>query len=181
LRRIVLAATLFSTGLAGASCSCPSSNILIDDFEGCGASCGWTIAGTGGASIVSTILPGEHGLRIAGGSTAAKTISPALIDSTYSVSLVGDCPDGIGVSLVASVTGAADITVAVMLAIDDSLDTNGNPPSYTGATYVPLVGGISLPSGVTSATVRQVTLEPATGGTCTVDLVRLTEAEPCSG
>jgi hypothetical protein len=162
----------------GAGCSCPSSNVLIDDFEGCGGSCGWTITG-GTASVVSTILPGEHGLQIAGGATAAKTISPATIDSTYSFSVVGNCPDGIGASLVATVPDAADITISVMLAIDDSLDSDGDPPNYTGATYVPLVGDIDLPSGITSATIRQVALEPAAGGTCTVDLVRLVEAEPC--
>jgi hypothetical protein len=169
----VIAASAFIAG-----CSCPSSNVLIDDFEGCSGTCGWTIAG-GTASVVSTILRGEHGLQITGGATATKTISPATIDSTYSFSLVGNCPDGIGASLLASVPGAADITVKVMLALDDSLDSDGDPPDYTGATYVPLVGDIDLPSGVTSATVRQVTIEPASGGTCTVDLVRLVEAEPC--
>lgn len=166
-------------GVAIASCSCPNTSILISDFEGCSGTCGWTIV-SGTASIVSTILPGEHGLQLTGGASATKAISPAPIDSTYSLSLIGNCPDGIAGTLVASVPGQADITIDVMLAIDDSLDSNGDPPDYTGATYVPLVGDIDLPSGLTAATVQQVTLTPATGGDCTVDIVTLTESEPCN-
>jgi hypothetical protein len=159
-------------------CSCPQKNILIDDFESCSGTCGWTISG-GTAKVVSTILPGEHGLQMDGGATATKSISPATIDNTFSLELVGDCPSGLAATLTVSVPGTGDTTVMVMLAIDNSLDNNGNPPDYSGASYVPLVGAITLPSGVMSGSVHQVALQPSGGSPCTVDLVRLGAAVPC--
>jgi hypothetical protein len=137
------------------------------------------VSGAGTATVVSTILPGEHGLRITGGITATKSIAPVHIDNTYSVELVGDCPAGLAATLTATVPGKADVTLMATLSIDNSLDTNGNPPDYSGASYVPLVGAIVFPSGVTSATVHQVSLMPAAGSPCTVDLVRLGAAVPC--
>jgi hypothetical protein len=179
LRRVFFLG-LFAAATGLPACSCPQSNILIDDFESCSGTCGWTISGSGTASIVSTILPGEHGLRMPGGVTATKSIPPATVDNTYSLELVGDCADGIAATLTATVPKAPDITLKVTLAIDNSLTTSGNPPNYTGASYVPLVGGLTLPSGVTTAAVHQVTLSPAAGAACTVDLVRLTAATPCN-
>jgi hypothetical protein len=133
----------------------------------------------GAATIVSTILPGEHGMQLPGGSTATKSISPALIDGSYSLSLIGDCPAGLAASVLANIPSTGDTKIAVTLSIDDSLDESGNAPDYTGATYVPLVGAITLPSDAMQASVSQVTLSPSTGATCTVDLVELTEASPC--
>ena len=173
------AAGLLAAGLL-AACSCPQTTVLVDDFEGCSGSCGWAASGTGSVAVVSTILPGEHGLRVDGGVTVSKTIPPATIDTTYSLQLVADCVDGLTANLAASVPGSADITIAVMLALDDSLDTNGNTPDYSGASYVPLVGSIDLPSGLMSAIVHQVTLTPAPGATCTVDLVQLSSVTPCN-
>jgi hypothetical protein len=163
-----------------AACSCPQTTVLVDDFEGCTGACGWTVSQANGAGVVTTILPGEHGLDIAGGVTVTKTIPPATIDTTYSLQLVADCVDGLTAILSASVPGAPDITVDVMLALDDSLDSNGNTPDFSGANYVPLVGSIDLPTGLMSAVVHQVTLLPATGATCTVDLVQLTSVTPCN-
>ncbi len=178
MRRVFLIGFVFAvTGLAG--CSCPENSTLVDDFEGCSGSCGWTVTGAGTAKVVSTILPGEHGLEMTGGITATKSISPVTIDNTYSLELVGDCPDGLAATLTATVPKAADITLAVALAEDDSLTTSGDPPDYTGVTYVPLVGGITLPSGVATAAVTQVALAPAAGASCIVDLVRIGAAEPC--
>jgi hypothetical protein len=180
LKHRFVALVAMGAATAAAACSCPETNILVDDFEGCGATCGWTVSSSmGTAEIVSTILPGEHGLELPGGSTATKSISPANVTSDDSLSLVGDCPNGISATIEYNASGGPASALSVMLAIDDSLDTNGNPPDYTGATYVPLVGAISLPNGLTAATVHEVSLSPAAGGTCTVDLVQFTEAEPC--
>jgi hypothetical protein len=68
----------------------------------------------------------------------------------------------------------------VTLSIDNSLDTNGNPPDYSGASYVPLTGTITFPSGVASASVHQIALQPASGSACIEDLVRLGAAQPCN-
>jgi hypothetical protein len=174
--RALVAAVAFAS-LFG--CSCPQTNILLADFEGCSGTCGWTLSGTGTAAVVSTILPGEHGLEMTGGVTATKSISPVTIDNTYSLELVGDCPSGLAATLTASVSGTGDTSLMVMLAIDNSLDSNGNPPDYSGASYVPLVGAITLPSGVSSAGVHEVALQPTMGSPCTVDLVRLGAAVPC--
>ena len=153
--------------------------MLVDDFEGCSGTCGWAVS-SGGAKVVSTILPGEHALRIDGGATASKSIDPVTIDNTYSLQIVADCPAGLTVDLDASTPSAASITISVMLAIDDTLDSSGNAPDYTGVTYVPLIGDITLPSGVMSAVVHGVTLSPAAGMPCVVDLIRITSVPPCS-
>jgi hypothetical protein len=169
-----------AAALGAAACSCPQTTYLVDDFEGCSGTCGWTIAGAGTATIVATILPGEHGLQLSGGVTASKTISPATIDTTFSFELVGACPNGLSAVLTATIPNSPPVSLAVSLSIDDSLTTSGDPPNYSGVTYVPLVGDINLPSGVSSAVVTQVTLEPAAGSPCTVDLIRLTTATPCN-
>jgi hypothetical protein len=161
------------------ACSCPQNKVLIDDFESCTGTCGWAVSG-GTASVVSTILPGEHGLRMDGGATAVKTIPFVSIDTSYSLQLVGDCPAGLTASLAGTVAGAPDVTLMVTLAIDTSLDSSGNPPDYSGASYVPLVGTITFPMGVMTAGIHQITLQPAAGTSCTVDVVRLTSVTPCN-
>jgi hypothetical protein len=175
VRALVLAAV----GASLLGCSCPSTSILLADFEGCSGTCGWTVTGMGNAMVVSTILPGEHGLEMNGAITATKSVTSTTIDNTYSFGLVGDCPSGLAATLTATVPGTGDTSLMVMLAIDNSLDSNGNPPDYSGASYVPLVGDITLPSGVMSATVHQVALQPTAGSPCTVDLLQLSAAVPC--
>jgi hypothetical protein len=160
-------------------CSCPSTSILLDDFEGCSGTCGWAVSGPGNAMVVSTILAGEHGLEMNGAITATKSVKPTTIDNTYSLELVGNCPSGLAATLTATVPGTGDASLMLMLAIDNSLDTNGNPPDYSGASYVPLVGAITLPSGVMSGTVHEVALQPTAGSPCTIDLLRLGAAVPC--
>lgn len=162
-----------------AACSCPSTKILIDDFERCTGTCGWAVSG-GAARVVSTILPGEHGLRIDGGATAVKAFPIATIDTSYSLQLVADCPAGLAVTLAASVPGAADIAIPVMVTLDTTLTSSGDPPDYTGASYVPLSGLVTLPTGVMAVAVHQITLAPSAGATCTVDIVRITSTPPCS-
>ncbi len=152
--------------------------MLLDDFEGCSGTCGWTIS-NGSASVVSTILPGEHGLEIDGGATATKSVSPITIDDTYSLQLVADCPAGLDATLTVSTPSKPSVKVSVMLAIDDSLDSSGNAPDYTSVTYVPLIGDIVLPKGVTSAVIHGIELSPAAGSPCTVDLIRVTSVPPC--
>jgi hypothetical protein len=164
-----------------AACSCPKNEVLVDDFEGCTGTCGWTVSGPGTARLVSTILPGEHGLAMDGGVTAEKTIPVATIDPTYSLLLVASCPAGMTASLAATVAGTGDVSLPVMLALDTSLTPSGDPPDYSGASYVPLTGTLTFPGGVMSAAVHQVTLQPAAGGTCTVDLLRLSATTPCGG
>ena len=161
------------------ACSCPQNKALVDDFEGCKGTCGWTVSG-GSAMVVSTILPGEHGLQIDGGATAAKSISPVSIDTSYSLRMIADCPDGLAATVAATAPNASDLSISVMLSIDTTLTSSGDPPDYSGATYVPLSGFINLPSGVMSAVVHQVTLQPATGGPCTVDVIRITSTTPCT-
>ncbi len=163
--------------LAGA-CSCPGTKILVDDFEGCSGTCGWSVT-DGTARVVSTLVPGEHGLQIAGGATIRKSITPATIDNTFSLQLVAECPNGLAATVTASTPSDPSIKLAVKLAIDDTLDSSGNAPVYTGVTYVPLVGDITLPNGVMTATVNGVTLHPTTGGSCTVDLIEITSTPPC--
>jgi hypothetical protein len=162
-----------------AACSCPGTTVLVDDFEGCTGTCGWTVNG-GTASVVSTILPGEHGLELSGGAKASKSIMPVTIDGTYSFQLVASCPAGLGATLSASTPSDPAIKLTVMLSINDTLDSSGNSPSYCGVTYVPLTGYITLPSGVMSAVVNGVTLLPTKGEPCTVDLIEITSIPPCS-
>jgi len=176
----VLGPTALAAALLGAACSCPQTQVLVDDFEGCTGTCGWTLSTAGAAQLVSTILPGEHGLQIQGGVTATKSIAPATLDTTYSLELVADCPDGIAATLAATVPGAADVTIDIALAIDDSLTSSGNAPDYTGVAYVPLVGDINLPTGVASVVVHQVAFQTSAGGTCTIDLIRLTSTPACA-
>ncbi len=162
------------------ACSCPQNKVLIDDFESCTGACGWTIT-SGSATVVSTILPGEHGFRITGGATAVKAFPTASIDPSYSLQLVADCPAGLAASLAATVAGAtSDVSLAVTLALDDSLTSSGDTPDYTGAAYVPLLGTITWPMGLMSAGVHQITLQPAGTDPCTVDVVRLTSSPPCN-
>jgi hypothetical protein len=171
-------AALFTLPLAVAACSCPGTKALVDDFEGCTGTCGWTVKG-GSAAVVSTILPGEHGLRIDDGATAAKSVGPFLVDTTYSLQLVADCPNGLSATVSAGTPAEPSLSIDVMLVIDNTLDSSGNAPDYTGLAYVPLAGDITLPNGVMSASVKGVTLTPAKGGPCTVDLVRITSTPPC--
>jgi hypothetical protein len=153
--------------------------VLVDDFEGCKGTCGWAVSG-GSATLVSTILPGEHALQIDGGATAVKSIPAVTIDVSYSLQLVADCPNGLAATLAATVPGTGDVSLPVMLSIDETLTSSGDPPDYSGATYVPRSGFITLPSGVMSAVVHQVTLQPAAGGPCTVDVIRITSTTPCA-
>jgi hypothetical protein len=169
----LLAATL-------AACSCPSTNVVVDDFEGCSGACGWGVTG-GSATVVSTILPGEHGLRIDGGATAVKAIPIFSIDTSYSLQMVADCPAGLAATITASEPGAGDVSISVMLTLDTTLDSSGNTPDYSGATYVPLIGTIDLPTGIMSVAVHEITLQPTVGAPCTVDVLRITSAALCNG
>jgi hypothetical protein len=168
------------TALLAASCSCPGTNVVVDDFEGCTGTCGWSILGTGSATVVSTILPAEHGLRLDDVAAAGKALADVTIDDTYSIQLVADCPAGLAATLSGSASGVPAFIVTVPLMIDNTLDSNGDVPDYSGATYVPLLGPIALPNGVTSAVVNQLTLLPTPGVPCTIDVVRLTSTPPCS-
>jgi hypothetical protein len=154
--------------------------VVVDDFEGCTGTCGWSLVGSGSASVVSTILPAEHGLRLDGVTSASKSIGDVTLDNTYSLQLVADCPSGLTANLTASTPGGSAFVVIVPLVIDNTLDSSGDVPDYGGASYVPLLGTISLPNGVLSAIVHQVTLLPTAGAPCTVDVVRLTSTPPCS-
>lgn len=171
---------LLALAALGAACSCPQKRVLVDDFEDCTGTCGWDVSG-GDAAVVSTILPGEHGLRLDGGSTAVKAIAVTSIDTTWSLQLVADCPAGLLATLAATVPGSGDVSLAVMLAIDNSLTSSGDSPDYSGATFVPLVGDITLPTGAMTASVHQITLQPSAGAACTVDVVRITAGSTCSG
>jgi hypothetical protein len=179
-RRPLLALALAATALLGAACSCPATQVLVDDFEGCTGTCGWSLTGAGTGRLVSTLLPGEHGLQIDGGMTATKSIPPASIDTSYSLQLVAECPDGLKATLAASIPGAADVTLDVALAIDTSLTSSGNAPDYTGVSYVPLVGTINLPTNIMSVIVHQVSFQASAGATCTLDLIRLTTISTCA-
>jgi hypothetical protein len=155
--------------------------VLVDDFEGCTGTCGWTVSGPGAARVVSTILPGEHGLAMDGGITATKTIPVATIDPSHSLLLVAYCPAGMTGSLAVTGPSGQALTLQVMFTLNDSLTQSGDTPDYSGADYVPLSGTITFPSGVMTAAVHQVILQPAAGGTCTVDLIRLSANTPCGG
>ncbi len=164
----------------GGACSCPPMQVLVDDFEGCTGTCGWTLVPAGAAQVVSTILPGEHGLQITGGATASAEIAPATIDTTYSLALVAACPEGISAVLTATVPGAGEVAIDVPLALDDSLTSSGNAPDYTGVTFVPLVGDINLPANVMSVVVHGVAFQTIAGAPCTIDVVRLTSTPACA-
>ena len=153
--------------------------MVIDDFEGCSGTCGWAVTG-GSASVVSTILPGEHGLQIDGGAVAVKSVPIFSIDTTYSLQMVADCPAGLAAALTATQPGAGDVLIPVMLSLDTTLDSSGNTPNYQGASYVPLVGPINLPTGIMSVAVHQITLQPSIGAECTVDVIRITSTTPCN-
>jgi hypothetical protein len=173
-----LAGAALAALLCGA-CSCPQHDVLVDDFESCTGTCGWSISG-GSAKVVSTLLPGEHGLEIDGGATATKSITPAAIDTSYSLRMVADCPDGLSATVTATVPSTGDVSISVVLSIDTTLTSSGDPPDYSGATYVPLTGFINLPSGTMSASAHQVSLQPASSAPCTVDVIKLLSATPCT-
>jgi hypothetical protein len=178
---LAVAATALASALFAAACSCPQTKVLVDDFEGCTGACGWALSVPGTAVVVSTILPGEHGLQMDGGITAIKTISATTIDTTYSLQLVADCPEGLTATLAATEPDSSALTLPVTLSIDETLTSSSDTPDYTGVSYVPLVGVIDLPTGVMSVIVHQVALQPAAGASCTVDTIELTSARPCSG
>lgn len=175
--RLATSASIAAAALISA-CSCPQQNVLVDDFEGCTGTCGWSITG-GSAAVVSTILPGEHGLRLTGVSTAVKSIPAVSLDPSWSLNLVAHCPSGLAATLAGSVPGQADAQLSVMLALDTSLTSSGDPPDYSGADYVPLVGTITWPMGLMSAGVHQITFQPSTGEACTIDVIRFTVTTPC--
>ena len=130
--------------------------------------------------MVSTILPGEHGLRIDGGAIAAQDVPIFSIDGTYSLQMVADCPAGLAANLTATEPGAGDVSIPVMLTLDTTIDASGNTPNYQGSSYVPLLGTIDLPSGVMSVAIHAITLQTSAGATCTVDVLRVTSATPCN-
>ena len=47
------------------ACTCPEPYAVWSaDFEYCGGTCAWSVAGEGSVSLVATVHPGEHGLRL---------------------------------------------------------------------------------------------------------------------
>jgi hypothetical protein len=152
--------------------------VVVADFEGCSGTCGWVVTG-GTAKVVTTILPGEHGLSIDGGATAVVSFPFVTLDTTYSLQMVADCPAGLAATLTATEPGAGDVSIAVMLSLDTTLDSSGNAPDYSGATYVPLIGTIDLPTSVMSVAAHQLILQTSAGASCTVDVIRLTSTTPC--
>jgi hypothetical protein len=169
-----------SFALLGAACSCPKNTTLVDDFEGCTGTCGWTITGSGSARVVSTILPGEHGLELPGDTTAQKTLSSGpTVDRTFDVSLVAACPAGLTLSLTIGGAGG-DQEIMVALSLDRTPTSSGDLPDYSGAEYLPLTGPVNLPTGITSAPVRAVTVHATAGSPCTIDLVEISATTPCA-
>jgi hypothetical protein len=185
-RAAALALVAPAAAAVAAGCACSDTPAFVADFEGCSGTCGWAIAGPGPASIVSTILPSEHGLSI--GSAAAKTSttatytfsSPIGIDATYELSLVADCPAGLGVTLSIVTPGASEQPLPVPLALDETPTSSSSLPDYTGVTYLPMTGPVTLPMGKSTAQVRAIAVEGLPGGTCVFDLVELTPGTTCS-
>jgi hypothetical protein len=174
-------APLAVTSALGAGCACSDTPAFVADFEGCSGTCGWAVSGPGKASIVSTILPSEHGLSIDGGVTVTYTLpSPLGIDATYDFSLVADCPAGFGVSLSIVTPGSAEQSISVPLALAETPTTSGSLPDYTGVTYLPMNGPVTLPTGKSTAQVRAIAVHALPGATCIVDLIELTAESTCS-
>jgi hypothetical protein len=173
-------AAIAAGSAAAAGCACSDAPAFVADFEGCTGTCGWAITGPGKASIVSTILPAEHGLSIDGGVTATYTLpSPIGIDDTYDVSLVADCPAGFTVSLSMVTPGSAEQSVMVPLALSQTPSTSGGVPDYTGVAYLPMSGPVTLPMDVSTAQVRAIAVEALPGAACVVDLIELTAESTC--
>lgn len=172
-------ALLVSAALLAAGCACTPTSAILEDFEGCAGACGFTATGMGSARVVSTILPGEHGLKLEGDVTATKPpAKSAAIDNTYLLSLVADCPAGLTASLSIIVSGQAQ-DLAVPLQVDETVNANGEVPDYQGLDYLPLNGPITLPMGVKSATLVSLSLTATPGAPCTVDLIKLAAAGQC--
>lgn len=117
-RSFALTAAAIVAGLLVASCTCQQFVRLIDDFEGCTGRCGWDVTGPGTAVVVSTILPGEHGLRIDGGVTVSRSIPNTRADSISELHLVADCPAGLLVTFVVAGPGGPDTGLAVPVGIE---------------------------------------------------------------
>jgi hypothetical protein len=180
-RAYIVGAVVVIASVAAAGCACSDTPAFVADFEGCTGTCGWAIAGPGKASIVSTILPGEHGLSIDGGVTATYTLpSPIGIDDTYSISLVENCPAGLALSLSIVTPGSPEQSIMVPLALSETPSASGSLPDYTGAIYLPMSGPVTLPTGKSTAQVRAIVVQALPGATCVVDLVELSPESTCS-
>jgi hypothetical protein len=175
-RLLALAAALAAPA---AGCSCPDPIGYVQDFEGCTGTCGAQVEGPGKATIVSTILPGEHGLELDGDVTV--TLSPAApltIDTTYTLTLVAKHPESLTVALTIASPGAMPMSAPVGLAVEEVSPTSGDLADFTGVDYLPLLGTIDL-SGAASATVSAITLQVKAGATSVIDLVKLVTVPPC--
>ncbi len=175
-------AAAFAVTAAAAGCACSATPAFVADFEGCSGTCGWTITGKGKAEVVSTILPSEHGLSLDGGVTATFTLSPPVgIDATYELSLVADCPAGVGVSLSIVTPGSPEQSVTVPLALDETPTSSNSVPDYSGVTYLPMTGPVALPMGKSTAQVRAIAVQALPGAACVVDVIKLAGGTQCQG
>jgi len=113
--------------------------------------------------------------------TATYTLpTPLGIDATYTLSLVADCPAGLGVSLSIVTPGAAEQSITVALALSETPTSSGDLPDYTGVTYLPMSGPVTLPTGKSTAQVRAIAVQALPGAACVVDLIELTAESTCT-
>lgn len=179
-RRFALGALVVALLPLQPRCGCSDATAFFEGFEGCTNPCGFTPAGGGSTAIVSTILPGEHALRLTGPITATRLLAPTpTIDTSYVLALVTDCTSGLTVSLNLSY-GSSEGAASVPLALDETPDSSGQLPDYTGARYLPESGTVTLPTSVTSAQVTAIVLTVDAGATCTVDAITLAALSTCS-
>src|SRR5262249_10960589 len=102
---MVVAAAL----LPGCPCTSPDT-LFADEFEGCSGTCDWTVTGTGSVEVASTILAGEHGLRLTGDVTASKAIRGAVSEGGSShvhLTLMSNCGSALDVSITREDNGGA--------------------------------------------------------------------------
>lgn len=137
------------------------------DFEGCTGTCGWEISGPGTASIVATIHPGEHGLRLEGDITVTHAFDRP-IDEASSITWVAD-----GAVQITAVISDADADVgAVVTPAPPRVDEDGDPViEEVDGGFRPYNGGFGSPI---QTTLRSLSItHHAESPPATVDVVQV--------
>lgn len=150
-----------------ASACCPPEVFFAEDFEDCQGTCGWSVAGAGSASIVSTIHPGEHGLRLVGPVSIERRFSPVL-RAGGSLSLISDCA-AVGGSI--TLAGeAGEETIPITFAAGASAEAGA------GITFSGIGASLHTINGRLDVLALSISVAQ---GECAVDSIRIEEARPC--
>ena len=153
--------------------------LLEEGFEtSCeGLPCGWAQAAgpDGAATWVSTVHPGERGLRLEGEGTAAlgpgaEGASVTVVSGALEAAVSGRCDEGTALAIAVSVVAPGPRPVPA----DGFAGEARLPTEWSGTTFTPLVGTTALLDGGIGPggwflEVRSVRLEVVGPGACEID------------